>query len=53
MLDAGDLCCFTEQNQAGKRFLLAEDIQDVIADTSEMKIVELSPDEYEAIEEVE
>lgn len=53
VLDAGDLCCFTEQNQAGKRFLLAEDIQDVIADTSEIKIVELSPDEYEAIEEVE
>ena len=53
VLDAGDLCCFTEQNQAGKRFLLAEDIQNVIADTSEIKIVELSPDEYEAIEEVE
>lgn len=37
---------YTEPNQEGKLFLLAADVQDVIADTSEATLVELRPDEY-------
>lgn len=38
---------YTEENQAGKVFLLAGDVQDVIADTSRATYIELRPDEYE------
>lgn len=39
---------YTEQNQEGKLFLLTADVQDVIAHTSEVTLVELRPDEYKA-----
>lgn len=38
---------------ATKRFMMAGDVQDVIADISEARFVEVSRDEYIAIEEVE
>ena len=53
VLDTGGLCAFTEANQEGKVFMMSGEVQDVIADTSEVTIVEISTDEYEAIEEVE
>jgi hypothetical protein len=53
VLDPGSLCCYTEQNQGEKLFMLSGEVQDTIADTTEATFVEFSPDEYEAIEEVE
>lgn len=47
----GDLTCYTEACQEGKRFICLEDIQDVIADESSVEIVELRPDEYSAEDE--
>ena len=41
------LCSFVEDNQAGKKFILAGDTQDVITDVSDAILVELRPDEYE------
>ncbi len=52
VIDTGDLCAYTEQNQAGKAFIMSGEQQDVIADTSDVEITEFSPDEYDAIEEV-
>lgn len=52
VIDTGGLCAYTEQNQAGKVFLMTGEQQDVIADTSDVEITEFKPDEYEAIEEV-
>ena len=43
----GELCCYEEACQPGKRFICLEDIQNVIADESSMEIVELRPDEYQ------
>ena len=40
------MAAYTEQNQEGKLFLLAGDVQDAIADTSQAVLIELSPDEY-------
>lgn len=37
---------YSEANQVDKRFLLAEDVQDVRADVSDALFVELRPDEY-------
>ncbi|SEF47850.1 hypothetical protein SAMN05216354_0604 [Xylanibacter ruminicola] len=46
----GDLKLYTDGVQGQKKFLALSDIQDTDAGTSEAVIVELSPDEYEAIE---
>lgn len=37
---------YTEQNQAGKKFILAGETQDCLADTTTVTIIELRPDEY-------
>ena len=52
VIDTGDLCTYTEQNQAGKKFMMSGEKQDVITDTSEAVYTEFNADEYEAIEEV-
>lgn len=49
----GGLHYYTEQNQGDKRFLLMNDVQDVISDCTEAEYCEFRPDEYEGIEEVE
>lgn len=46
-LPDGGLKVYTEQNQAGKLFLMQGEVMDVIADTSEVTLVELRPDEYD------
>lgn len=38
---------YEEDNQGGKKFLLAEDVQNAREDTSEAVFVELRPDEYD------
>lgn len=53
VIDTGDLCVFSEQNQTGKVFIISEETQDLISDVTEALYTELSGDEYEAIEEVE
>jgi hypothetical protein len=53
VLDTGGLCPFTEANQSGKVFMMSGEVQDIIADTSEVTITEITADEYVAIEEVE
>jgi hypothetical protein len=50
VIDTGDICTYTERNQANKVFLMSGEQQDVISDTSEIEITEFSPDEYDAIE---
>lgn len=52
VIDSGGLCKYTEQNQPGKVFMMSEEQQDVITDTTQAVYTELSPDEYDAIEEV-
>lgn len=52
-IDAGDICAYTEQNQAGKVFLMSGEQQDVITDTSDIEVTEFVADEYEAIEAVQ
>ena len=52
VIDPGGLCKYTEQNQPGKVFMMSEEQQDVITDTTQAVYTELSPDEYDAIEEV-
>ena len=51
VLDAGDICVYTERNQAGKVFMMSGETQDVITDTSDVVVTEFNADEYEAIEE--
>ena len=51
-IDTGDLCKFTESNQAGKMFLMSGETQNVIMDTSDIQLTEFKADEYDAIEEV-
>ena len=51
-LYSGSLCPFTEANQSGKVFLMEGERQNVITDCSDISIVELSADEYDAIDEV-
>ena len=46
----GGLKLYRDAMQDGKKFLMLADVQDVDAGTSEMAVVELSPDEYDAIE---
>lgn len=52
-IDAGDICAYTEQNQAGKVFLMSGEQQDVIMDTSNIEVTEFKADEYDAIEGVQ
>ena len=52
VIDAGDLCKYTEQNQSGKVFLMSGETQDVIMDTSDVQLTEFNADEYTAIEAV-
>ena len=47
-LDTGDLTCFTEANQNDRVFIMTGEVQNLIEDTSEATLVELSPDEYDA-----
>ena len=46
----GDLKLYRDAMQSGKKFLMLADLQDVDAGTSEMSAVELTQDEYDAIE---
>ena len=48
----GGLHYYTEQNQAGKLFMLMSDVQDVITDCTDAEYCELRPDEYDSLEEV-
>lgn len=50
VIDAG-LHYYTEANQGGKRFMLMEDVQNIITDCTEAEYCEIRPDEYDAIEE--
>lgn len=47
----GGLHYYTEANQAGKRFMLMADTQDVITDCTDAEFCEFRPDEYDSIEE--
>lgn len=49
-LPAGGLKVYTEQNQDNKLFLMQGEVMDTIADTSDVTIVELRPDEYDKAE---
>ena len=51
-IDCGDLTVYTERCQGDKIFMMAEETQNVIEDTSEIKIIELSPDDYEAMQDL-
>lgn len=46
-LPDGGLKVFTEQNQGEKLFLMQGEVMDTIADTSDVTLVELRPDEYD------
>lgn len=46
----GGLKLYTDKMQEEKKFIMLSDLQDVDAGTSEMAVVELSPDEYDAVE---
>lgn len=46
-----DLSAYTEACQEGKRFICLTDVQDTIADESELEMVELRPDEYKSDKE--
>lgn len=52
VLDPGDLCVYTERNQAGKVFMMSSEQQNVIMDTADALYTEFNADEYDAIEEV-
>ena len=49
-LMGGDLKLYRDAMQGSKKFIMLADTQDTDAGTSEMAVVELSPDEYDAIE---
>lgn len=46
-INATKLSTYTETNQEGKKFMITEDTQNTIADTSDATVTELRPDEYE------
>ena len=46
----GGLKLYRDAMQGSTKFIMLSDLQDVDAGTSEMSVVELSPDEYDAIE---
>lgn len=45
-ITADAVAAYSEANQGDKRFILVEDVQNAIAGTSEVTIIELRPDEY-------
>ena len=45
-LNSGNISLYRDAMQSGKKFICLSDVQDVKADTSEIIIVELRPDEY-------
>lgn len=47
-----DLSVFGERCQGDRRFILTESRQDLILDTEEVKAVEISPDNYQAVRPV-
>lgn len=53
VLDPATPAPYTEQNQDGRLFLLAGETEDCITDTADAVLIELSPDEYVAIEPVD
>ena len=53
VLDPGDLCVYTERNQAGKVFMMSSEQQNVIMDTADVLYTEFNADEYEAIEAIQ
>ena len=53
VLDPGDLCVYTERNQAGKVFMMSSEQQNVIMDTADALYTEFNADEYEAIEAIQ
>lgn len=50
-IDCGDLTTYGERNQGDKRFMIVEETQNVIEDTTDIKIVEISADNYQAMKE--
>lgn len=44
-----DISTYTDRSEPGT-YMLLSDVQDLIADESEMKMVEVEPDNYEGIE---
>ena len=44
-----DIGTYTDRSEPGT-YVLLSDVQDLIADESDMKIVEVEPDNYEGIE---
>lgn len=52
VIDCGTLKPYSEANQEGLKFIMAGDVQNVIADTSDGTFIEFNPDEYVAIEEI-
>lgn len=48
-LHSGNLRLFRDAMQPGKKFICTEEVQDLQAATSSIKIIELRPDEYEDI----
>ena len=50
-LPTGGVKAYTEQNQGEKLFLMQAEVQNVIADTSDVTIVEIRPDEYDKADE--
>lgn len=46
-LTDGHLKSYTDAHQGGKRFIVLQDMQDLIADERELEMVEFRPDEYE------
>lgn len=49
VLDSGGLCVYEEENQAGKVFMVLEEQQDVLGDSAEVVVAEVSGDEYEGV----
>ena len=47
-LDTLGLGTYMEANQQGKKLMIKGEVQDLMSDTSEVTLVELHPDEYQA-----
>lgn len=48
-LDTSGLGVFTETNQQDKKLMIKGEVQDLMSDTTEVTLVELRPDEYQAV----
>lgn len=51
-IDCGDISTYRERCQGDKRFIIVEETQNIIEDTADVKIVEVSADNYEAMKVV-